>query len=81
MSKALKECRLARSYRFNEFTKRILEFEGEYPKTLIRELKKYRRLFVAILYDDELHELAESDLRWLSLIESYVEFRNAEQTS
>ena len=77
----LKEIRLARSRKFNEFTKQILEYEGVYPKTLRRELKKYRRLFSAILYDDELHELAESDLRWLTLIESYVEFRNTEQAS
>lgn len=78
---SLKEIRLARSHRFNEFTKQILEYEGEYPKTINRELKKYRRLFSAILYDDELHDLAESDLRWLTLIESYVEFRNTEQAS
>lgn len=79
MSLSLKEIRLARSRKFNEFTKQILEYEGAYPKTIVRELEKYRRLFIAASNDDDLRELVENDLRWLMLIESYVKFRNTEK--
>ena len=78
MSKSLKESRLARSRRFNEFTNRILKYEGAYPKIIIRELENYRRLFTALLGDDELHEVTSRDLRWLTIIELHVEVRNAE---
>ena len=58
MRESLKEIRLARSRRFNELTNRILKYEGVYPKIIIRELEKYKRLFTALLGDDELLELA-----------------------
>lgn len=79
MRESLKEIRLARSRRFNELTNRILKYEGIYPKIIIRELEKYKRLFTALLGDDELRELASDNLRWLTIIELYVEVRNTEQ--
>ena len=79
MRESLKEIRLARSRRFNELTNRILKYEGIYPKIIIRELEKYKRLFTALLGDDELCELASDNLRWLTIIELYVEVRNTEQ--
>ena len=79
MRESLKEIRLARSRRFNELTNRILKYEGMYPKIIIRELEKYKRLFTALLGDDELCELASDNLRWLTIIELYVEVRNTEQ--
>lgn len=79
MRESLKEIRLARSRRFNELTNRILKYEGVYPRIIIRELEKYKRLFTALLGDDELRELASDNLRWLTIIELYVEVRNTEQ--
>ncbi len=79
MRESLKEIRLARSRRFNELTNRILKYEGIYPKIIIRELEKYKRLFTALLGDDELRDLASDNLRWLTIIELYVEVRNTEQ--
>ncbi len=79
MGESLKESRQARSRKFNEFTNRILKYEGVYPKIITRELANYRRLFTALLGDDELYELAKNDLRWLTIIELYIEVRNTEQ--
>ena len=75
MNESIKRLRLARSREFNEFCDLILAHEGIYPKSVSRELAKYRRLFTATPGDPELRELAAGDLRRLAAIEIYVKHR------
>ena len=72
MRKSLKQLRLERSKEFNEFCDNILAHEGKFSKPIIRKLENYRRLFTAILNDDDYREMATDDLERLTVIEIYV---------
>ncbi len=78
MKESLKQLRLERSRKFNTFCDRILAHEGRFSKPIIREVANYRRLFTAILNDDDLREQVADDLRRLTVIEIYIKVRNAE---
>ncbi len=79
MNESLKQLRLERSSKFNEFCEKILAHQGTYPKSVGRQLANYRWLFTAILNDRELRELAADDLRRLTEIEQHIKERNAAQ--
>ena len=72
MRKSLKQLRLERSKEFNKFCDNILAHEGKFSKPIIRKLENYRRLFTAILNDDDYREMAADDLGRLTVIEIYV---------
>ena len=72
MRKSLKQLRLARSKEFNRFCDNILAHEGRFSKPIIRKIENYRRLFTAILNDDDYRELAAGDLGRLTVIETYI---------
>ena len=79
MNESIKQLRLAQSREFNTFCDKILAHEGSYSKPVIQELRRYQRVFTAILGYDEFRELASDDLQRLLVIEFYIQERNAAQ--
>ena len=72
MRQSLKQLRLARSKKFHAFCDNILAHEGKFSKPIIRKIENYRRLFTAVLNDDDYREMAAADLKRLTVIEIYV---------
>lgn len=79
MNESIKRLRYVQSREFNTFCDKILAYNGSYPKSVIRKLQSYRKLFTAIVENAEFRDIASDSLRRLEEVECYIEQRNLKQ--